>query len=314
MTVLDTTIVNVAMPRMMTGLHASIDQILWVLNAYTVVYAVLLITGGRLGDIYGLKRLFAAGLALFTLASVLSGLSQTSGQLIAARALQAVGGALMAPQVLAAATALFPPQRSGGAIGCGMWGATVGLAGVAGPTLGGLIVTSLSWRWIFFVNVPVGLLTLAAVLAIVPDLRPDRRHHLDGVGVLLATAGSLAVVYGLIEGQRFRWGAITGALTIPEAMAGGAALPVGFVAWERLQHEPLLPLTLFKDRNFSLMSVATAASAFSILGLFFPFTIYLQTVLGVDPLAAGLAIAPFAVTTFVVSPLGGRLADRIGGK
>src|ERR671925_1569278 len=187
MIMLDTTIVNVAIPAMSAGLNTTLDQILWVLNAYVLVYAVLLITAGRLGDLYGQRTLFAIGLLIFTVASALCGLSQDPTQLIAARVLQGVGGALLTPQTLAILTSIFPPERRGAAFG--VWGGIAGLATIAGPTVGGLLVTYLDWRWIFFVNVPIGIVALAGSLLVIPDLRPGRAAGIEPVGVLLASAG-----------------------------------------------------------------------------------------------------------------------------
>src|SRR5438477_11498171 len=206
MLLLDTTIVNIAIPAMISGLNSSLDQILWVINAYLLAYAVLLITAGRLGDFFGPRRLFALGLAIFTVASALCGLAQDGNQLIAARILQGVGGAILTPQTLSIITVIFPPERRGAAFG--VWGAVAGVATVTGPTLGGFLVTYINWRWIFFVNVPVGLIALAGALLVVPDLRPGRRHRLDIVGVLLASSGLFLGILALIEGQRFDWGLI----------------------------------------------------------------------------------------------------------
>src|SRR5713226_3654385 len=206
MILLDTTIVNIAIPSIIDGLKASLDQILWVLNAYILVYAVLLITAGRLGDLFGQRSLFAIGLFVFTLASALCGFSQNAGELIAARILQGTGGALLTPQTLAIITSLFPPERRGAAFG--IWGGVAGLATVAGPTVGGAIITYINWRWIFFINVPIGIAALVATFLIIPDLRPGRHHGWDIVGVILATAGLFGIVFGLIEGQRYNWGEI----------------------------------------------------------------------------------------------------------
>src|SRR5712671_2191847 len=194
MILLDTTIVNVAIPAMSTGLNTTLDQILWVLNSYILVYAVLLITAGRLGDLYGQRTLFAIGLAIFTVASGLCGFAQDANQLIVARILQGVGGALLTPQTLAILTSLFPPERRGAAFG--VWGAVAGLATITGPTLGGAIVTYIDWRWIFFVTVQIGIAALIATFAIIPDLRPGRRHGWDIVGVILATSGLFGVIFG----------------------------------------------------------------------------------------------------------------------
>src|SRR5438270_542475 len=285
MILLDTTIVNVAIPAMSSsqndGLNTTLDQILWVLNAYILVYAVLLITAGRLGDLYGQRNLLALGLFIFTLASALCGVSQNATELIAARILQGVGGALLTPQTLAIITTLFPPERRGAAFG--LWGAVAGLATITGPTLGGAIITYINWRWIFFVNVPIGIGALIATFLIIPDLRMARRHGWDIVGVLLSTAGLFGVVFGLIEGQKYSWGQITSTVfTIPEVIGGGVVLLVLFMVWERFQTEPLIPLSLFADRNFAVANWIAAAIRFGMLSLFFPITIYLQSVSGLS--------------------------------
>ncbi|TMF76780.1 MAG: DHA2 family efflux MFS transporter permease subunit [Chloroflexi bacterium] len=313
MILLDTTIVNVAIPAMSTGLNTTLDQILWVLNAYILVYAVLLITAGRLGDLYGQRNLFAIGLFIFTVASALCGFAQDPTQLIAARILQGVGGALLTPQTLAILTTIFPPERRGAAFG--IWGGVAGLATVAGPTVGGAIITYIDWRWIFFINVPIGIAALAATFWIIPDLRPGRHHGWDILGIILATAGLFAIVFGLIEGQRYSWGQIESyAITIPELIAGGAALLVIFIIWERFQSEPLMPLSLFKNRNFAIANWIAAAISFGMLSMFLPFTIYLQSVRGFSALVAGLTLAPMSLTSMFTAPFAGRLSDRIGGK
>src|SRR6266850_7840204 len=313
MILLDTTIVNIAIPSIIDGLKASLDQILWVLNAYILVYAVLLITAGRLGDLYGQRNLFAAGLAIFTIASALCGLSQDENQLIAARVLQGVGGALLVPQTLAILTSLFPPERRGAAFG--IWAGVAGLATLAGPTVGGAIVTYVDWRWIFFVNVPIGIGALVATFAIIPDVRPGRRHGWDIVGVILATGGLFGVIFGLIEGERFNWGEIGSyVITIPEVIGAGALLLVLFVVWERYQGEPLVPLSLFEERNFAVTNWIAAAIAFGMMSLFLPIVIYLQSVRDFSALTAGLTLAPMSLTSMFVAPVAGRMADRIGGK
>src|SRR6195256_5407547 len=304
MILLDTTIVNVAIPAMSAGLNTTLDQILWVLNAYILVYAVLLITAGRLGDLYGQRNLFAIGLAIFTVASALCGFAQDANQLIAARVLQGVGGAVLVPQTLAILTTLFPPERRGAAFG--VWAGVAGLATLAGPTIGGAIVTYIDWRWIFFVNVPIGIVALIATFAIIPDLRPGRRHGWDIVGVILATSGLFGVVFGLIEGERFNWGQIGSyVITIPEVL---------IVFWERRQAEPLVPPSLFADRNFAVANWIAASVAFGMMSLFLPIVIYLQSVRGFSALTAGLTLAPMSLTSMVVAPFAGRMADRFGGK
>ncbi|TME92999.1 MAG: DHA2 family efflux MFS transporter permease subunit [Chloroflexi bacterium] len=313
MILLDTTIVNVAIPAMSAGLNATLDEILWVLNAYILVYAVLLITAGRLGDLFGQRNLFAIGLAVFTLASALCGLAQNSWELVAARIVQGVGGALLTPQTLAILTSIFPPERRGAAFG--IWGGVAGLATIAGPTLGGAIITYIDWRWIFFINVPVGIGALIATFAIVPDLRPGRRQGWDLVGVALATGGLFGIVFGLIEGQRYNWGQVGSYwVTIPEVIGAGVVLLVIFIVWEHFQTQPLVPLSLFEERNFSVANWIAAAISFGMLSMFLPVTIYLQSVRGFSALVAGLTFAPMSLMSMVTAPFAGRLADRIGGK
>jgi EmrB/QacA subfamily drug resistance transporter len=300
MTLLDLTIVNIAIPSILDGLHASLDQVLWVLNAYSLLYAVLLITSARLGDIYGPRNLFAAGVVIFTVASALSGLAQDPTQLIVARALQGVGAAVLAPQGLPLMISLFPPERRGGVFA--IYGTMAGLAVIAGPTVGGFLVTHFGWRSIFAVNIP--------------DLRPGRRHRLDLLGVGLATAGLFAVIYGLIEGQRYDWGVVTGFITIPMIIGAGIALLALFLFYQsrRQDGEPLLPFAVFKDRNFTLMTVVVAAMGFAILGLYLPLTIYMQSVLGLSPIDAGLTIALQPLAMIVSSGIASSLSQKISGK
>src|SRR5256886_591096 len=208
MILLDTTIVNIAIPAISDHLHASLSQILWILNAYVLVYAVLLITAGRLGDLYGPKQLFLVGLVIFTLASVACGFAQNRTQLIIFRVVQGLGGALLSPQTLSVLTVIFPADKRGAAFG--IWGATAGIATVAGPVVGGWLVTDFGWRWIFFVNVPVGIVALVGAAIVMPNLKLNRRHRLDWVGTLLATVGLFLITFGLIEGQTHDWGKVCG--------------------------------------------------------------------------------------------------------
>ncbi len=311
MTLLDVTIVNVAIPQLVDSLHASIDEALWVINAYVLVLGVSLITAGRLGDIYGPRNVFLAGTALFTLASAACGLAGSPGTLIAARAVQGLGAALLTPQPLAIVLPLFPPEKRGSAFAIN--GVVAGVAAVAGPTLGGFIVTHWDWRGIFFVNVPFGILSIGLTLWLVPDLRPGRRHRIDVGGVLLSTLALTAITFALIEGQRYDWGPGIIALLV-----GGALLLALFIWMQSRRQgggrEPLVPFALFKDRNYGLILAVAAAVHVGVAGLFLPFTIYLQSVLGLTALQAGLVYVPFSLVSMVFSPLSGRLTDRIGGK
>jgi len=314
MTLLDLTIVNIAIPSIVVDLRASLDQILWVLNAYSLFYAVLLITSGRLGDIFGPRDMFAASIVVFTIASALSGLAHDPTQLILARGAQGLGAAMLAPQGLPLMTTIFPPERRGGVFA--IYGALAGLAVVTGPLLGGFIVTHFGWRWIFYVNLPIGVLTLVLAFLFVPDLRPGRRHRLDLVGVALATAGLFGVIFGLIEGQRYDWGTVWSSITIPEIIGAGALVLAVFVViqWQRQDREPLLPFAVFKDRNYTLMALVLMAMGFAIVGVFLPLTIYFQSVLGLSAFDAGLATAPQPLAMVLVSGPVAALAVRFGGK
>jgi EmrB/QacA subfamily drug resistance transporter len=314
MNLLDTTIVNIAVPNLVDSLDATLDQALWVLNAYTLVYAVLLITGGRLGDLFGQKRLFLAGLTVFTLASAACGFAQTPAELILARMAQGVGGAMLTPQTLALLTMIFPPSRRGAAYG--VWGGVAGLATITGPTLGGWLVTNWSWRWIFYVNLPVGALTLILAAVILPDLRLNRRHRLDWPGTALVSVGLFLLCFGLIEGQSHRWGRVWGPITIPMVLVAGVGA-LALFCLQQYQHrdrEPLVPLEIFVDRNFAVMSAVVAAISFGMLGLFFPLVIFLQAVVGLSALQAGLVLAPMSIASIASAPFAGRLADRYGGR
>jgi EmrB/QacA subfamily drug resistance transporter len=311
---LDTTIVNIAVPQLTVGLGATLDQLLWIVNAYTLTYATLLITGGRLGDLVGQKRLFLAGLTVFVLASALCGFAQSPAQLIGTRILQGIGGAMLTPQTLAILTVTFPPNKRGAAFG--IWGAVAGLATVAGPALGGWLVTSFGWRWIFFVNVPIGLITLLLALRILPDLRLNRRHRLDFVGTGLASLGLFLLCFGLIEGPSHGWGKVWAFVSIPLVLAAGLAV-IGVFVWQQRanrEREPLVPPGIFADRNFAVMCGVVAAISFGVIGMFLPLVIFLQSVLSLSALQAGLILAPMSLASVASAPMAGRMADKYGGK
>ncbi|MEJ2856047.1 MULTISPECIES: DHA2 family efflux MFS transporter permease subunit [unclassified Saccharothrix] len=309
---LDTTIVNTAAPDIMASLDAGIDEVLWVLNGYLLAFASLLIVFGRVGDLVGPRAVFVAGLAVFTAASVLCGLSTSPGVLIGARVLQGVGAAALTPQALTLISGIFPAERRGAAFG--IFTAVAGVAAVSGPTVGGLVVTEFGWQWVFLLNIPFGLVGVVLALRFVPDLRAGRRHRFDAVGVVLATGALLALVYALVEGQRHDWGVIAGVVSIPAVLVLSALLGVAFLWWERRQREPLVPLDLFRDRNYSVATGITLISSFAVYGLLLVFVIETQTLLGMSPLMSGVTALPWTIALSAVAPLGGRLADRVGGK
>jgi EmrB/QacA subfamily drug resistance transporter len=314
MTLLDLTIVNIAIPSIITKLPASLDDVLWVINAYALILAVLVITTGRLGDIIGPRVMFMLGVTVFTLASAACGFAPGAGWLIGFRAVQGLGAAMLMPQTLTIITNVFPPQRRGAAFG--IWGAVAGVATIAGPTLGGLLVTAFDWRYIFFVNLPIGALVLLLAPMIIPDLRLGRRHRLDIPGVLLASGALLAICYGLVEGQKYDWGSINSVLSIPLILGIGVVLLVVFLLVQKMGQggEPLVPFALFRDRNYSVMNWVSGVLAVGMMGIFLPFTIYLQSVLDFSALKAGLVIAPASLVSVFVAPAAGRLTDKIGGK
>jgi EmrB/QacA subfamily drug resistance transporter len=312
---MDSTIVNVAVPSLIDSLHARLDQVLWISNAYLLVFGSLLITMSRLGDIFGQRRLFILGLAVFAVFSALCGAAQNPAELIAARALQGLGAAMLAPQPLVIISATFPAQRRGAALG--VYNSMIGLAAVLGPTLGGVLVTYAGWRWIFYVNLPIAIAGIVLAFRIVPDLRPGRRHRLDTAGVALATAGLAGVVFGLIEGQRYDWGAIAGGpVTIPEIMIAGAVLLAAFGFWERSRRdqEPLLPGALLRDKAVVLLCAFTGAVQFALISIMILGAINLQSVLGYSAVISGLTGLPLTVVLAAIAPFAGRLSDRTGSK
>jgi EmrB/QacA subfamily drug resistance transporter len=324
MILLDTTIVNIAVPRIEKDLNTSFDEILWILNAYILVYAVLLIVAGRLGDIFGPRRLFIIGLVIFTISSALCGIAQSPGELILFRIAQGVGGATLTPQTLSVITSIFPPERRGAAFG--VWGAVAGVAAVVGPTLGGFLVTSAGWQSIFFVNVPIGVIAVVAAFLLLPEIRSHRSHDLDLPGVFMASSSLFLGVFALIEGQRFDWGPINtwGAfgmlgmrlapISIYSLLLYTAILMVLFVAWERRTSEPVLPMSLFRNYNYSIANAASAAVSYGMLSIFLPLTIFLQSVLLFSALHAGVTFIPMSAASLVTAPFAGRLTDRINGK
>ncbi len=318
MLLLDTTIVNVAQQKIKEGLHADLSQIQWILDSYILAFAVLILSFGRLGDIFGRKKMFVVGMAVFTAASGLCGISgwiadligiPGATALIGARVLQGVGGALMMPQTLSLITVAFPPQKRGAAMG--IWGSVVALGAVLGPLVGGYIVTKYPWEWVFLINIPVGVVAILATLSIVPESRdPLASGKLDWGGLIFSATAIFALVYALIEGPKFGW---LSQETLG-LLAFSAAVFVVFVWWERRVPDPMVKLELFAIRNFWVANVIGLAVPFGLFGIFFPMTVFLQGALGMTPLEAGLTMMPMSLMLMVVAPISGRLSDRIGAR
>ncbi|MFD4423104.1 DHA2 family efflux MFS transporter permease subunit [Agromyces sp. NPDC058484] len=312
MILVDSTIVSIANPAILDDLQTDITAVLWVTSAYLLAYAVPLLITGRLGDRFGPKRIYLIGLVVFTLASVLCGFSGSIGVLIAARALQGFGAALMTPQTMAVITRIFPPNQRGAAMG--LWGAVAGVAMLVGPILGGVLVDGLGWEWIFFVNVPVGVVAFVAAWRLVPKLE-THAHRFDWLGVVLSGVGMFLVVFGIQEGETYDWGTIAGPITVWGLIITGIVVLAGFVVWQRLSRaEPLLPLGLFRDRNFSLSNVAITLVGLSITAMPLPLAFYYQIARGLDPTQAALMLLPMAVISGAMSPFIGKLSDRIDPK
>ncbi len=303
MILVDATIVAVANPSIMDALGADYDAVIWVTSAYLLAYAVPLLLAGRLGDRYGPKTLYLAGLAIFTAASLWCGLAGSIEMLIAARVVQGVGAALLTPQTLSAITRLFPAQRRGVALS--IWGATAGVATLVGPLAGGVLVGALGWQWIFIVNVPVGVLGLLLAWWLVPAL-PTEVRGFDVLGVLLSGLGMFLIVFGLQEGQSHDW-----AVWIWGLIVLGLGFMAAFVYWQSVHPgEPLIPLRIFRDRDFSVSTLGISVIGFAVTAMILPVMFYAQAVCGLSPTRAALLTAPMAIASGGLAPVVGKLVDR----
>src|SRR5215475_2811908 len=307
MVTLDNLVVSTAIPVIRKDLDASISQLEWTVNAYTLTFAVLLLTGAALGDRFGRRRMFALGLLLFTGASAAAALSTSANALDITRALQGVGAAIVTPLTLTILSAAVPRERRGLALG--IWGGIGGLAIAIGPLVGGAIVNGVSWHWIFWLNVPIGLVLAPLALARLEESRgPDASLDLPGLG--LASVGLLGIVWGLVRGNEHGW--TSAGVVLP--MVAGALLVAGFVAWERRAPSPMLPLQFFRDRTFALTNGASLLMFFGMFGSIFLLAPFFQSVQHMSPLAAGLRILPWTAMPIFIAPIAGALSDRIGGQ
>lgn len=302
MILLDNTIVSVATPDIIRELRTDYTNGIWVTSAYLLAYAVPLLITGRLGDRFGPKNVYLVGLVVFTLASLWCGLTGSISGLIVARAVQGVGASLMTPQTMAVITRTFPPAKRGGAMA--LWGATAGVATLVGPILGGVLVDAAGWEWIFFINVPVGVVAFALAARLVPTL-PTHSHSFDWLGVVLSGVGMFLLVFGIQEGERFDWDGRIWAL-----IAGGLAVIALFLFWQsRIKTEPLVPLGLFRDRNFSVGNLGIALVSMAITAMSLPFFFFAQGARGWSPTESALFMTPMAVVLILLSPIVGRLVD-----
>ncbi|MEZ0092045.1 DHA2 family efflux MFS transporter permease subunit [Streptacidiphilus sp. EB129] len=307
MAALDNLVVTTALPSIRAHLGGGITDLEWTVNAYTLTFAVLLMLGAGLGDRFGRRRLFTIGLTLFTLSSLAAALAPGIGELIAARAAQGVGAALLTPVSLTLLTSAVPPARRGLAFGA--WGAVNGMAIAMGPLIGGTIVEHLSWQWIFALNVPIGLALLPlARLRLTESHGPNGR--LDIPGTVLASVGLFGIVYALVRGNSDGWSSPA----VVTGLAVGAALLVAFVLWELRTDAPLLPMRLFRNRAFAAVNSASILMSLGMFGAIFLLSQFLQTAQGYSPMEAGVRMLPWTAMPMVVAPVAGILADRIGGR
>src|SRR5947208_5380593 len=306
MATLDNLVVTTALPVIRKDLHATVESLEWTVNAYTLTFAVLLLTGAALGDRFGRRRMFVIGLGIFTVASAAAALAPSAGALIAARAFQGVGGAIVTPLTLTILSAGVPRERRGAFIGA--WSGIAGVAVAFGPLFGGAVVSGISWHWIFWLNVPVGLVLIPlALFRLEESYGPDAKLDLPGVG--LVRAGLFGIVWGLVRGNTQGW-------TSPEilgSLAVGAILVALFVLWELRAKAPMLPMRFFRNRVFTLANVASLLMFFGMFGSIFLLAQFFQTVQGYSPFGSGLRILPWTLMPMFVAPIAGALSDLLGG-
>jgi EmrB/QacA subfamily drug resistance transporter len=309
MIMLDNTVVNVALPAIQSDLGISVSELEWTVAAYALTFASLLLTGGKLGDLLGRRLIFTIGLAVFTLSSLACGLASSAPELISARAVQGIGAALMMPATLSIISATFHARERGMAIG--IWAGVSAMALAIGPLLGGVITEHISWNWIFFVNVPIGVLAVLAAIFVVPESKDtSREQRLDLPGLATSAVGLFALVYALIEAHSYGWtsGRILGLFAI------AAVALVAFVLLEMHQRVPMLDLSLFRNGTFAGANLVAILVTLAMFGIFVFFPIYMQTFRGWSPIQAGAALLPWTLMIVIFAPIAGKLSDRVGSR
>ncbi len=305
---LDNTVVNVALPSIQRDLGADLSELEWIVTGYALTFASLMLIGGKVADAYGRRRMFVLGIVVFTIASLACGLASSSEMLIGARVLQGAGAALMNPATLSIIAATFPPRERGTAIG--IWAGTSALALAIGPLVGGLITEHLDWSWIFFVNVPIGVLGIAASYAFIDESRDETHTSLDLPGLATSAIGLFALTYGLIEANTYGWGSPR----IVGSFALAVVLLVSFVVLERRRRDPMLPLELFRNGTYTGSNLVVLLVALSMFGVFFFVSLYMQNILGYTAVQAGAAFLPMTILIILVAPVAGKASDRIGSR
>ena len=308
MIMLDNTVVNVALPAIQEDLGTDISELQWIVTGYALTFAALMLIGGKLADAYGRRLIFVVGILIFTGASLWCGLADSGNMLIAARVVQGAGAALMNPATLSIIAATFPPKERGMAIG--IWAGTAALALAIGPLVGGLLTEHLSWHWIFFVNIPVGVIAIAASFLLITESKDDTHESLDLPGLATSALGLFTLTYGLIEANTYGW---TSARIVGSFVIAVIAL-ASFVQIERRRRSPMLDLTLFRSGTYTGANIAMLLVALAMFGIFFFVSLYMQNILGYSAVQAGAAFLPMTVLIILVAPFAGKASDKYGSR
>src|SRR6266511_2247045 len=309
MIMLDNTVVNVALPSIQRDLHVSVSQLEWVVNGYFLTFAVLMLSGGKLADLLGRRRIFIAGLVVFTLSSLACGLATSGGMLIAFRAIQGIGAAMMNPATLSIITATFPPRQRG--LAMGIWVGVSAMALAIGPITGGLLAEYAHWSWIFFINVPIGVLAVVVARVVIKESKDtSAEQRLDLPGLLSSGVALFALTYALIEANSKGWGSTEILALFAVAVVGFAV----FILLERRQRVPMLDISLFRNPTFAGANSTMLLVALAMFGVFFFVSLYVQGILGYSPVRAGAAFLPMTLSIIFVAPVAGRLSDKVGSR